>query len=382
MNDIVDSAVTPPAAPVNASEVDASSAVFEDIIDAMSRPQMIRLRTNLFCARFPLIKVVPARHIIRQALRSGALKPGGHVIETSSGTFAMALAMVCRIEGLRSTVICDPAIDETLKRRIEALGTRIFMVREPLAEGGYQGARLEVLAGMLEEDPKAYWPRQYHNPENRNAFLGVADEIQRTIGPPDILVGAVGSGGTMSGLSQFLRRRSPEMKAVAIDSYGSILFGQPDRKRLIRGAGSSIMFDNVVHESFDEIHWMTAGEAFFAAREFYSETAMFMGATSGAAVTVGRWLARNDPDRTVVAILPDEGHRYQSMFYDDEWIARQNVILTPPAPDPVEITHPRHGGPVWTRLNWGRRSYEAVTGEPRPRYMAGNWRRRQRPEVA
>jgi cysteine synthase A len=332
------------------------------MVDAMARPELIRLEEKLFCAKFACVKVLPARHMLDCARRAGRIGPGSLIVETTSGTFALGLALVCKLEGYRLVIVSDPAIDDFLRLRLEHLGVELIHVEQPAREGGFQRARLERLDELRTRHPEAYWPCQYHNPENPAAFRALGALLIQELGSVDCLVGAVGSGGTMCGTSTYLRGVTPRLHAIGIDSYGSVLFGQPDRPRLLRGTGSSLLFKNLDHSAFDEVHWVTAAEAFAAAHRLYREKALFMGGTSGAAYHVARWWARRNPGAIVVAIFPDEGYRYLQTFWQESWLRQNGVWLDRLPVEPCTVKHPADAGPMWTRLAWERRSYEQVLG--------------------
>jgi cysteine synthase A len=188
----------------------------------------------------------------------------------------------------------------------------------------------------------------------------LADALLAAIGPVECLVGPVGSGGSMCGTSSFLRRAHAGLRAVAVDTPGSVLFGQLDAPRRVRGLGNSLMPSNLDHSVFDEVHWVSDREAFGATRALHRRHALFMGPTSGAAWLVAQWWARMNPKARVVALLPDEGHRYQDTVYDDSWLRQQGLRLRRLPSRPVEVDRPADAGPEWSWLRWGRRPYEAV----------------------
>lgn len=331
------------------------------IVDVLALPRVVRLEERLYAACFPLMKLLPARRILESAREEGLIGPGSVVIETTSGTFGLALAMICALGGYRLILVSDPAIDAPLKRRLEDLGARVEIVSEPAPVGGYQRARLDRMAEVQGEFPGHFCPSQYDNPLNPDSYSVLADFLHGAVGRVDCLVGSVGSGGSMCGTSRHLRRLGPGLRAVGVDTHGSVLFGQPDAKRLLRGLGNSLMPPNLDHAAFDEVHWVTAAEAFRATRELHRTHALFMGGTSGAAYMAARWMARRHPGENVVVLLPDEGYRYQETIYKDEWL-RENGVWVAGLPDePEMVGHPSEAaGARWSRMEWRRRSYEEV----------------------
>ena len=340
--------------------------IASSITTALELPRLVRLGPNLFGAAFSLMKLLPARHILDRARQAGRLEPGTVVIETTSGTFGLALAMECSLRGHPLVLVSDPAVDPALRRRLRDLGAQVVIVEQPARVGGLQQARLDRVAALCHRHPRHFLPSQYANPDHPGAYSVLADHVLEVLGPVDCLVGPVGSGGSMCGTSVFLRQALPAMTAVAVDTPGSVLFGQDDAPRRVRGLGNSLMPPNLDHATFDEVHWLSDREAFAATRAFHRRHALFMGPTSGAAWLVARWWARSHPDARVVALLPDEGHRYQDTVYDDAWLGRQGLRLRRLPTRPEDVARPSDAGPGWSRMRWGRRRYEEVAGTARP----------------
>jgi cysteine synthase A len=308
------------------------------------------------------MKLLPARFMLDRARDAGLIRPGSVIIETTSGTLGLALAMICALQDYRLIVVSDPAIDSPLKNRLKHLGSRVDLVSKPAPVGGYQRARLDRLAKCQAEYPDHFWPSQYDNAHNPGAYAPVAELISETLGEIDCLVGTVGSGGSVCGTSSYLRLLSPHLYVVGVDTVNSVLFGQPDGKRALRGLGNSLMPPNLDHTHFDEVHWVSAAEAFHVTRHLHRNYALFHGGTSGAAYQVARWWARKNPGAKVVALLPDEGYRYQQTIYDDEWLRSNDLLLSEFPDEPRLVDHPEEAGPEWSHFIWHRRTYEQVMG--------------------
>jgi len=347
------------------------ASIAPTITGALELPRIVHLGPNLFGAAFTLMKLLPARHILDRAREDGLLEPGTVVIESTSGTFGLALAMECRLRGRPLVLVSDPAVDPALRRRMRDLGAAVDIVAEPAAVGGYQQARLDRLAELRARHPRHFLPAQYSNPDNPGAYGVLAEFLTATLGRVDVLVGPVGSGGSMCGTAAALRvGLHPALAAVAVDTPGSVLFGQRDAPRRIRGLGNSLMPANLDHSAFDEVHWVSDREGFAATRALHRRHALYMGPTSGAAWMVAQWKARLEPDARVVVLLPDEGHRYQDTVYDDAWLRRQGLRLRRLPGRPVEVDAPHEGGPEWSWLRWNRRRLDAVVPSGRPRGAA------------
>lgn len=339
-----------------------AAVAYDEVTEAYAMPRLVRLAPNLYGACFTLMKMVPARHILLRAAAAGALEPGTVIVETTSGTFGLALAMLG--VGLRRQVVLvsDPVIDERLSRRLTDLGATVDRVPADAgrAAGGFQAARLERLAQLRSRLPATFCPEQYTNPDNPRSYALVAELIAAALGDVDALVGPVGSGGSMSGTGTALRSNRSDCQAIGVDTFGSVVFGQPDGSRELRGLGMSIMPRNVDHRVFDQVHWCTAGEAYTATRELHRRTGLFMGPTSGAAYLVGRWWAARHPDGLGVVMMPDEGYRYQDTVYDDAWLAGRGCLGHVLPAEPAVTADPAGAGPTWTAFDWNRRDYDRV----------------------
>lgn len=357
------STVRPPAHPLRALTV-PSPDIAPSITTALELPRLVRLGPNLFGAAFTLMKLLPARHILDRARQEGALGPGTVVIETTSGTFGLALAMECSLRGHRLILVSDPAVDPVLRRRLRDLGAQVVIVEDPAPVGGIQQARLDRVDELRQRHPDHFLPAQYANPDHPGAYRALAEALVSTIGPVDCLVGPVGSGGSMCGTASFLRRECGDVTAVAVDTPGSVLFGQVDGPRRVRGLGNSLMPPNLHHPVFDEVHWVSDREAFAATRVLHRHHALYMGPTSGAAWLVARWWSRIHPGATVVALLPDEGHRYADTVYNDTWLRQQGLRLRRLPARPTQVAQPSEAGPEWSCLPWNRRRYDEVPGVP------------------
>ena len=344
-----------------------TASLFQEITQAQLLPRVVQLGPNLFGAAFTLMKLVPARYILRKAHLRGQIGPETVVVETTSGTFGLALAMQTALMRRKLILVSDPAIDHNLHRRLADLGARVEICDRPHETGGYQEARLRRLAAIRAAHFDHFCPEQYSNPDNPESYAFVAEHLERTLGTVDCVVGSVGSGGSMCGTVEALRSSGRGTYAIGVDTAHSVLFGQPDGSRALRGLGNSLMPANLDHTVFDEVHWCTAGEAYRATRRLHQAHALFQGPTSGAAFLAARWWAAANPTARCVVLLPDEGYRYQETVYDDGWLARNGVDTAVSVADgPVEVSDPARPAQAWSRYAWGRRTYTEVLGRDRP----------------
>lgn len=291
-----------------------------------------------------------ARRVIRDAEAKGLLKPGGLIVESSSGTMAEGLARVGAVLGYQVLIVTDPRIDASLRAKLEAFGAELDVVAAKAAEGGWQRSRFERLRDTLRRYPDAFWPRQYDNALFQTVYAEeLAVEIAE-VGEIAAFVSAVGSGGSISGTGRALRRLFPQVRIIAVDAAGSVQFNQPDRPRKQSGHGNSIVAGNIDYRSIDEVHWVNDGEAFDACHELARREGIFAGGSSGAAYLVASWVASQcAPDANVVTLLPDRGDRYAGTIFDRAYLKEHGLDGVSAAAEPVRI---RYGVDEATSWSW------------------------------
>lgn len=344
-----------------------SARIYDSVSSALDHPDLIRLRPGLVAAAFRLMKLVPAKYIIEKALAEGQLDPEMPVLETSSGTFAMGLGIVCAEKRIPFHIVSDAAIDERLQARLHQLGGRVQIVGSDAAGSSVQVRRLEALQEQLRNNPGGFWPRQYDNLDNQRAYRAFAAQLIRTLGKDIVLVGTVGSGASTCGTIKALREIDSSIRLVGVDTFGSVLFGLPVGPRKLRGLGNSIYPNNLDHACFDQVHWVSPAEAYASTRRLHTQHGLYCGPTSGAAFMVAEWL--REQNKTVVFIAPDEGHRYTDTVYDDAWMRDSGYADAALALAPGKVLSPHSATGPWAYLDWERGTYQQVTGRPRP---AGN----------
>jgi cystathionine beta-synthase len=274
-------------------------------------------------------KVRMAREMVLAAEREGKLKPGGHIVEPTSGNTGMGLALVAIERGYRFTAIVDNHAARDKLRAMQAMGVNLVFVDN-------QGGKPSTIARrkMAEEIAKttgAFWPDQHHNPNNNGGYADLAAELLRDLGNDiDYLVGAVGTGGTLCGTTKELRRLGSQVTTIGVEPIGSIIFGGPPGNYWQTGAGAPAGFPvgpNVDHALIDE--GLTVGDvdAFTAARVVAKRTGLLIGGTSGAAVHIGlRRLALVEPNSTMVVLVCDAGEKYLDSVFNDEWLRERKLL--------------------------------------------------------
>ncbi|WP_327301491.1 pyridoxal-phosphate dependent enzyme [Streptomyces goshikiensis] len=323
---------------------------FDAMHDSIGSTPLIRLRLDAppgveVCAKLEMhnpfaMKDRVARHMLLEARRLGVLLPGEPVIESSSGTMALGIALVGRSLGHPVHIVTDPRIDPITLAKLRALGCEVHVV-DRMSSHGWQSARLERLEQLRADLPGAFWPQQYSNPDNPGAYRALAQELVTDLGTVDVLVGAVGSGGSLCGTARALRRHNPDLYVVGVDCVGSALFAQPDRPgRLQSGLGNSLQPANLDASLLDEVHWLNDHEAFAATHDLAREQQIFAGNTSGSVYQVLRHLAAHgEPGRRIVGIFPDRGDRYADTVYSQDHWDEHRLSDLELAPRPREVVY-------------------------------------------
>lgn len=297
------------------------------------------------------IKDRPALHMVRRARERGELQPGRRIVESTSGTLGLGLALAGIAYGHPVTLVSDPGMEPLMYRLLRAHGAQVETVERPAGSGGWQQARRDRVQQRLADEPGAWSPDQYNNPDNVEAYRPLAAELRHQVGDIDVLVCSVGTGGHSAGISRSLRHHCPDLRVVGVDTVGSTIFGQTAGPRLMRGLGSSIYPGNVDYEAFDEVHWVAPAEAVWACRAMAAGSYASGGWSVGAVGLVAGWLARALPAGTrIVGVFPDGPQRYFDTVYNDDYCRTHGLLTGRPRNEPDELAHPQERDVRrWTR---------------------------------
>jgi 2,3-diaminopropionate biosynthesis protein SbnA len=271
------------------------------------------------------VKDRPARYIIERGLADGTIRHDSHVIESSSGNLAIALAMVCKIHGLRFTAVLDPKISPANLQIIRCYGAKIQMVSEKDSQGGYLETRINRIKHLLREDPGMVWINQYANERNwQSHYMGEGEEILRQMDrAPDYLVLGVSTSGTLHGIARRLLEKWPDLKVVGVDAVGSVLFGTPPTPRDLPGIGASRVPELLRREEIPLCIHIDDYESAMACRQLVDREGIFAGGSSGSVIAaIQRLCAGLQQPARILTVLPDRGDRYLDTVYDDDWLQR------------------------------------------------------------
>ncbi|MET1078332.1 MAG: 2,3-diaminopropionate biosynthesis protein SbnA [Pseudomonas sp.] len=267
------------------------------------------------------IKIKSALHMLTEMEKSGQLRPGMRVIESSSGNLGLALSMLCAIKGYPFVCISDPNISRQTAGQIKAFGAELIIVQRRDENGGYLQTRIDLIRTMLQQDARLLWINQYENTLNVDAhYQMTGPEILSQFARPDYLFVGAGTTGTLGGVSRYVREQSPSTVIVAVDSVGSVTFGHPPGKRLIPGLGTSSPPPIRAHAHFDQLLMIEERDSLRMCHDLAAQGVM-LGGSSGTVLCAVRQYAPHIPkDACVVAISPDMGDRYIDTLYNPDWI--------------------------------------------------------------
>lgn len=293
----------------------------------------------------------PALHMVEQARLRGKLRPGARIVESTSGSLGLGLALAGMVYRHPVTVVTDPGMEPIVQNMLRAYGAQVDLVTEPHPTGGWQQARKDRVAALLAGDAEAWCPNQYANPDNVEAYRPLAFELLDQLGHIDVLVCSVGTGGHSAGVAKVLREVNPALQVIGVDTIGSTIFGQPAASRLMRGLGSSIYPRNVDYPAFSEVHWVAPAEAVWAARALAATHHASGGWSVGAVALVAGWAARTmAADTTIAAVFPDGPQRYFDTIYNDDYCRAHGLLDHLPPEAPAVIDDPtRQVVQSWTR---------------------------------
>lgn len=270
------------------------------------------------------IKLVPAMAMIADAERAGRLRPGGTIVESSSGNLGCALAALAAAKGFRFVCVIDPNALPRSVQMMRALGAEIILVTERDSSGGFLGSRIERVKQEVASRPNAIWLNQYANPANAEAHRHqTAPGLAAAIGYPDYLFLGVGTGGTLMGCLHHFAEVSPTTRIIAVDAVGSVTFGTPAGPRYIPGLGTSRRPELIQKDLVSDVVHVPEAETIAACRWLARTHGVLLGGSTGTVLAGMRRYAERLPSACrVAAISPDMGERYLDTIYDDDWVIK------------------------------------------------------------
>jgi len=281
-----------------------------------------------------------AAKMIEAAEASGALKPGGTIIEPTSGNTGVGLAIVAQQRGYKCIFVCPDKVSQDKQNTMRAYGAEV--VECPTAvPPDHPDSYYSVSDRLARELPGAWKPDQYSNPAGpQSHYETTGPEIwDDTDGKVTHVVAGVGTGGTITGVGRYLKEVSAgAVKIVGVDPEGSVYSGGTGRPYLVEGVGEDFWPDAYDPSIPDEIIAVSDADSFEMTRRLAREEGILVGGSSGMAVVAAAQVAQREPDALVVVILPDGGRGYLTKVFNDEWLSSYGFLHTPLTGEPSQLT--------------------------------------------
>ncbi|MEM7533791.1 MAG: cystathionine beta-synthase [Chloroflexota bacterium] len=275
--------------------------------------------------------------IIEEAERSGRLKPGGTIVESTSGNTGVGLAITATIKGYKTIFVMPDKMSQEKIELLRSFGAEV-VVTPTAVEPDDPRSYYKVAARLVEETPNAILANQYHNPMNPQAhYVGTGPELYAQIGDKMThFIAGMGTGGTISGTGRYLKEQNPTIQIVGVDPIGSILYelhrtGEytDAESYVVEGIGEDFLPTTMNLDIVDTVVQVNDKECFIMTRRLVREEGLFVGGSCGAAMAGAVKYAREHnlgADDIVVVVLPDSGSRYLSKIFNDNWM-RDNGYL-------------------------------------------------------
>ncbi|MEM7142830.1 MAG: cystathionine beta-synthase [Actinomycetota bacterium] len=309
--------------------------IFDSVLDMVGETPLVRLRRVGEGLPCPVIvkaemtnpggssKDRPAIAMIDAAEREGLLKPGGTIVEPTSGNTGVGLAIVAAQRGYRCVFVMTDKVGTEKVDLLRAYGAEVVVCPVAVAPEDPQ-SYYSTAERLVKEIPGAFRPNQYHNQTNPQAHYDTTGpEVWRqTDGKVTHFVAGAGTGGTLSGVGRYLKEQNADVRIIAADPEGSVYSGGSGRPYLVEGVGEDFFPDTYHGDLVDETIPVSDRESFLTARRITREEGLLIGGSGGTAVNAALQVAeRCTPDDLVVVLVPDNGRLYLSTVFDDQWMA-------------------------------------------------------------
>ena len=309
--------------------------IHDSVLDMIGETPLVRLRR--MGADLPCPVVVKAEMtnpggsskdraaiaMVDAAEREGLLRPGGTIVEPTSGNTGVGLAIVAAQRGYKCVFVMTDKVGAEKVDLLRAYGAEVVVCPVAVAPDD-PASYYSTAERLVQEIPGAYRPNQYHNPANPQAhYESTGPEIWRqTDGRITHFVAGAGTGGTLSGVGRYLKEQNPAVRIIAADPEGSVYSGGSGRPYLVEGVGEDFFPDTYHADLVDETVPVSDRDSFLTARAVTREEGLLIGGSGGTAVNAALKVAAHcGPDDLVVVLVPDSGRLYLSTVFDDEWMA-------------------------------------------------------------
>ena len=330
--------------------------VLDTFLDAMGDTPLVRLHSvtrgvrPVILAKLEMlnpggsVKDRIGLRMIEAAEAAGLLKPGGTIVEPTSGNTGHGLAIAAAIRGYKCIFVMPDKMSQEKISLLRAYGAEVVICPTAVPPESPE-SYYRVADRLAEEIPGAYQPNQYFNPENpKTHYETTGPEIWRqTDGKIDVFVTGVGTGGTISGIGRYLKEQNPDVVVVGADPEGSVYSGDEPRPYLVEGIGEDFWpgtFDPSVVDRYVKV---SDKDSFRVARAITRQEGILVGGSAGTAVFAALRVAREfDETKTIVVLLPDTGRQYLSKVYSDSWMLQHGMLDRPDVVRVLEVLTAKH----------------------------------------
>jgi cystathionine beta-synthase len=325
-----------------------TSKVYNNILETIGNTPIVKLNKVMGKSKHEFLVKVEyfnpggsvkdrvALAMLEEAEKRGELKPGGTIIEATSGNTGLGLALVAAVRGYKCIFVMPDKISREKQELLKAHGAQVVITPTGV-EPEDPRSHYSVARKLVEMTPNNFYTNQYHNPDNANQhYKTTGPEIWEQLdGKLDIFVAGAGTGGTISGVGRYLKEKNKAVKVVCADPVGSILYDlfyhgkviDPPASYKVEGVGEDMLPDNVQFQYMNDFVKVTDEESFRMTREILSEEGLCVGPSSAMAVVGAmKYAEKLEKPSRILVMLPDSGRAYVSKAFNDDWLVSNQFI--------------------------------------------------------
>jgi cystathionine beta-synthase len=339
-------------------DLDTAIGIKESIVDAIGETPLVRLSRIAAGLKPQLLAKIEAMNpggsikdrvavsLIEAAERDGRLRPGGTLIEPTSGNTGVGLAMVARLKSYRVIAVMPDKMSKEKIDLLRAYGAEVVVAPTEVPPDSPE-SYYRVADRLTEEIPGAFQPNQYANAANPEThYRTTGPEVWRQSGGRlTHFVAGVGTGGTITGCGRYLKERNPAVEVIGADPVGSVYSGGEARPYLVEGVGEDFWPTTFDPSVVDRYITVSDRDSFLTARRLAEVEGILAGGSSGTAIHAALAVARelDDPQAMIAVILPDGGRAYLSKVYNDAWMRQYGFLEREPDHRVGEVLAAKHG---------------------------------------